>query len=73
MLMTTLIGVVPSPGVGVTVGESLIRDLGRISEWCDLWEMKLNERKTKTMIVSRYRTMRLQSPPLIIGGTVLSS
>ena len=37
---STLIAVVPSPGVRVTVAESLIRDLGRVSEWCDLWGMK---------------------------------
>ena len=33
--------------------------------------MKLNAGKTKTMIVFRSRTMHRQSPPLIIGGTVL--
>ena len=33
----TLIAVVPSPGVRVAVAESLIRDLGRVSEWFDLW------------------------------------
>ena len=27
---------VPSPGVRVTVAECLIRDLGRVSEWCNL-------------------------------------
>ena len=63
--------VMPSPGVEVTVSEFLIRDLGRVSEWCYLWEMKLNERKTKTMIFSRSPTMHPQSPPLTIGGTVL--
>ena len=63
--------VVPSPGVRVAVAESLIRDLGRVSEWCDLCGMKLNASKTKTMIVSRARTMHHQSPPLTIGGTVL--
>ena len=63
--------VVPSPGVRVTVAESLVRDLLRVSEWCDLWGMILNASKTKTMIVSRSRTMHPQSPPLIIGGTVL--
>ena len=62
--------VVPSPGVRVAVAESLIRDLGRVSEWCDLWGMKLNASKTKTMIVSRSRTMHPKSP-LTIGGTVL--
>ena len=63
--------VVPSSGVRVTVAESLIRDLGRVSECCDLWGMKLNASKTKIMIVSSSRTMHPQSPPLIIGGTVL--
>ena len=33
--------------------------------------LKLNASKTKTMIVSRSRTMHPQSPPLTIGGTVL--
>ena len=48
----TLIAVVLSPGVRVTVAESLSRDLVKVSEWCDLWRMKLNASKTKTMIVS---------------------
>ena len=68
---SNLMVVVPSPGVRVAVAESLIRDLGRVSEWCDLWGMKLYESKTKTMIVSRSRIMHPQSPPLTIGGTVL--
>ena len=68
---STLMAVVPSRNVRVTVAESLIHDLGRVSEWCDLWGMKLNASKTKTMIVSRSRTMCHQSPPLTIGGTVL--
>ena len=55
----------------VTVAESLISDLGRVSEWCDLWGMKLNQTKTKTMIVTRSRTMHPLSPPLTIGRTVL--
>ena len=37
----------------------------------DLWGMKLNASKTKTMIVSRSRTMHPQSPPLTIGETAL--
>ena len=48
---STLMAVVPSPGVRVAVTESLIRDLSRVSEWCDLWGMKLNASKTKTMTV----------------------
>ena len=60
----TLMDVVPSPGVRVAVAESLIRDLGRVSEWRDLWGMKLNASKTKTMIISKSRTMHPQSPPI---------
>ena len=67
---STLIAVVPSSGVRVTVAESLCRDLvSKVSEWCDLWGMKLNT--SKTMIVSRSRAMHPQSPTLTIGGTVL--
>ena len=67
---SALIAVVPSPGVRVTVAESLRRDLVKVSEWCDLWGMKLNASKTKTMIVSRSRTMHPLSRALTIGSTV---
>ena len=59
---STLIAVVPSPGVRVMVAESLNRDLVRVNAWCVLWGMKLNVCKTKTMIVSRSCTMHPQSP-----------
>ena len=59
---STLMTVVPSPGVRVAVAESLISDLGRVSEWCDHLGMKLNASKTKTMIVSRSRTMHPSHP-----------
>ena len=41
--------VTPSPGGRVPLTKSLIRDLGRVSEWCDLWGMKVNASKTKTV------------------------
>ena len=68
---STLIAVVPSPGLRVVVAKSLSRDIVKVNEWCDLWGMKLTVSKTKTMIVSRSRTMHPQSPALTIGGTVL--
>ena len=37
--------VVPTPDIRVTLTESLICDLGRVSKWCDLWGMKLNANK----------------------------
>ena len=68
---STLIAVVPSPGLRVAVAVSLSRDLAKVNEWCDLWGMKLNASKTKTMIVSRTRTKHPKSPASTIGGTVL--
>ena len=68
---STLIAVVPSRGLRVAVAESLSRELVKVSEWCDLCGMKLNASMTKTMIVSRSRTMHPQSPAITIGGTVL--
>ena len=59
---STLMAVVPSPCVRVAVAESLIPELGRVSEWCGLWGMNLNARKTKTMIVSRSRTVHPSHP-----------
>ena len=60
-----------SPGARVAVAESLRCDLMKVSEWCDRWGTKLNGGKTKTMLVSRSRTMHPQSQALNIGGTVL--
>ena len=54
---SALVAVVPSPGERVAVAESMNRDLNRVSLWCNLWGMKLNAGKTKTMIVSRSRTV----------------
>ena len=50
---STLIAIVPSPGLRVAVADSLSRDLVKVNEWCDLLGMKLNASKTQTMIVSR--------------------
>ena len=68
---STFMAVVTSPGVWVTLAESLIRNLSRVNEWCHRWAMKLNASKTKTKIVLRSSTMRPLSPTLIIDGTVL--
>ena len=67
---STLIAAVPFPGVRVTVAESLSSDLVKVSKWCDLWGITSNASKTKTMIVSRSRTMHPKSPALTIGRTV---
>ena len=48
---STLVAVVPSSGERVAVSDSMNPDLNRVSVWCNLWGMKLNASKTKTMIV----------------------
>ena len=45
------------------------RDLNRVSVWCNLWGMKLNASKTKTIIVSMSRTVHPQL--MTLDGTVL--
>ena len=57
---STLIAVVPSPGIRGTVAESQNRDLGMVSEWCDLRGIKLNASKTKTVYKSC--TMHPEAP-----------
>ena len=49
----------------------MIRDLNRASVRFNLWGKKLNASKTKTMIVSRTRTVHPQLTPLTLDGTVL--
>ena len=50
-LLSTFKAVMTPPGVRVTVAEFLILEIGRVSEWCDLWGMTSNASNTKTMIV----------------------
>ena len=54
---STLVAVVQSPGERVAVSQSMNRNLKRVTEWCNHWGVKLNAIKTKTMIVSRSRTV----------------
>ena len=54
----------PSPGGRVAVSESINRDLNMVIVWCNLWGMKLNASKTKTMIVSRSHTVHPLLTPL---------
>ena len=68
---STLVAVVPSTCERVAVSEYINRDLNRVSVWCNLWGMNLNASRTKTMIVSRSRTVHPQLTPLTLDGTVL--
>ena len=68
---SALVAVVPSPGERVAGSESSNRGLNTVSVRCNLWGMKLNASKTKTMIVSRSLTVHPQITSLTLDGTVL--
>ena len=67
---STLVAVVQSPGERVSLSESINRDLNRVSVWCNRWGMKVNMRKTKTMIVSRSHTVYPQLTKFTLDETV---
>ena len=60
-----------SPAQGIAVTESMNRDINMVSVRSDLWGMKLNASKIKTMIVSRSCTFHPQSTPSTLDGTEL--
>ena len=55
---STLLAVVRKPTDRPADAAALNRDLARIQEWSNHWWMILNPNKTKTLVVSRSRTVR---------------
>ena len=70
---STLVAVVPSVRDRAAARESLNRDLQRMKMWCHRWDMMLNPEKTKTMIVSRSRTIIPSHGPLLLDGVELTN
>ena len=56
----TLAAVMSSPAERVAVTEAMNRDQNRVCLWSDLWGMKLNVDKTKTMIIAWLHTVHPQ-------------
>ena len=54
------------------VAQSINRDLERIREWCICWGMKLNSSKTKTLLISRSRTVVPSHPQLYIWNSLFA-
>ena len=59
---------IASPSERTNVANSLNRDLAKIQSWCSTWGMKLNPRKTHSIIISRSRTPYPLHPPLTLCG-----
>ena len=68
----TLVAAIRSPQQRHEVALSLNRDLEKIRNWCSRWGMKLNASKTKTLLVSRSRTLVPPHPSLFIGNDKLA-
>ena len=69
----TLFSSIDSPADRISVSAALNRDLANIVDWCRIWGMKLNAKKTQIIYFSRSRTQNPQHPPLLIDGQVLES
>lgn len=70
---TTLVAPIPCSTQRSCVGETMSSDLARISEWCSQWDMKLNPAKTKSLIISRSRTLVPEHPPLLVDGVQIQN
>ena len=67
----TLISVAQRPANRVEVSNSLQCDINKISGWCHRWGMSLNVGKTKTMTISRSRTVLPCIPELTLNDIAL--
>ena len=65
---TTLYVAVCSPDDRTAKADMLCRDLLRIKSWCERWGMRLNPSKSRSLIISRSRTLLPQHPVLNIGN-----
>ena len=50
----------------------LNRNLIKVSTWCNLWGIRMNPTKTRSMIVSRSRTIIPAHSDLFVGNTSLN-
>ena len=68
---TTIYAIIPRPLSRPQVMELLNQDLAASNFWCLKWHMRLNPKKTKSMVVSRSRTSAPGYDDLTLGGAEL--
>ena len=68
---TTLVAPISCPADRVAVGLRLNDDLSNVKAWCERWDMKLNPAKSKSLLVSRSRTVLPEHPTLEVDGVVV--
>ena len=65
---TTLVAPVHHPSLRAAVGDVLNDDLAKVVDWCGRWDMKLNPRNSKSLLVSRSRSELPPHPLLYADG-----
>ena len=64
----TLVAHVQRTSLRTAAGDVLNDDLPKVVDWCERWDMKLNPRKSKSLLVSRSRSELPPHPLLYAGG-----
>ena len=65
---TTIYATIPSPRDRLRVANVLSRDISKILSWCDRWGMKLNPKKSHSIVIGRSRTSNPAHPDIISKG-----
>ena len=68
---TTVYEVIPRPLSSFQVKESLNQDLAVIDSWCLKWLMRLNPKKTKSIVANQSRTNASGYGDLTLGDAKL--
>ena len=66
-----IVGYADDRMIYTVVMESVNQNLAGINSWCFKLHMRLNLKKTKSMVVSRFQTIALGYGDLTLGGTEL--
>ena len=70
---TTLFAPIASPRDRSHVAELISQDLVTIKSWCDLWGMRLNPSKSRSLVISRSRTLFPSHPDLVVDGDIIGN
>ena len=65
---TTQVAPVQRPSLRAAVGDVLNDDLPKVVDWCERWDIKLDPRKSKSLLVSRSRSEHPPHPLLYADG-----
>ena len=65
---TTLVAPIQRPSLRAAFGDVLNDDIAKVVDWCERWDMKLNQRKSKSLLVSRSRSELPPHPLLYADG-----